>query len=110
MNVAVTVESVLTRKPQLLLPLHDPLQPPKSDFQSGVATSVVAVKSAKKALQPELEPLAQAMPDGTLLTVPAPLPTIVTVAVAATAIVPSGKQLQKSAKKSDKTSKYFLQS
>lgn len=73
-NVAVTLLVAVMLSPQVLVPLHDPLQPEKTEPLPGEAVSVTCVPLEKLAEQfvPQLIPL------GTLETEPVPLPDLVT--------------------------------
>src|ERR671937_186694 len=62
---------------QVPLPVQSPLQPVKVEPASAVAVSVTVVPSAKEAEQ--VAP--QSMPAGELVTVPEPVPALVTVSV-----------------------------
>jgi hypothetical protein len=59
---------------QLALPLQAPLQPMKVDVLSGTALSVTLLPAAKFCAQS----LPQLMPAGEELTVPTPLPLLLT--------------------------------
>lgn len=68
----VAAEMVTVQDP---VPLHAPPQPANTESELGVAVSVTLVLSEKDAVQL----LPQLMPEGELVTVPAPLPELLTV-------------------------------
>lgn len=75
LNVAVT-EVLATRfTVQVPVPLHAPDQPANVEPELGAAVSVTDVPLEKLALQV----VPQLMPDGLLVTAPAPVPLFVTV-------------------------------
>ena len=74
MNCAVTLRASLIVTVQLALPLQAPLQPMKVDVLSGTALSVTLLPEAKLWAQS----LPQLMPAGEELTVPVPLPLLLT--------------------------------
>src|SRR4051812_9458592 len=74
-KVAVTARAASRVKTQLLVPVHAPLQPPKSERLSGVAVSETTVPDAK--LGEHVSP--QSTPAGAEVTVPAPVPLFDTV-------------------------------
>jgi hypothetical protein len=76
-NVAVTELAALTVTTQVPVPAQPPLQPVKVEPAAGVAVSVTAVPLVKACEQ--VAP--QAMPAGALLTVPLPVPDLVTLSV-----------------------------
>ena len=57
------------------VPVHAPVHPVKTELAPGLAVSVTDVPTVKLALH--VSP--QLMPEGALVTVPAPLPEFVTV-------------------------------
>jgi hypothetical protein len=57
------------------VPVHAPVHPVKTELAPGLAVSVTDVPTVKLALH--ISP--QLMPEGALVTVPAPLPEFVTV-------------------------------
>jgi len=74
-KVAVTERAALIVTVQVLVPVQAPLQPVKVDPTAGAAVNVTTVPVVK-----EVEQVGpQEMPAGTLLTVPLPLPDLVTV-------------------------------
>jgi hypothetical protein len=73
--VAVTDWAALIVTEQVPVPVHAPLQPVKVEPVAGVAVSVTAVPLAKLAAQVA----GQLMPAGTLVTVPVPVPALVSV-------------------------------
>lgn len=62
-----------------LLPLQPPAQPAKVEFVAGVWVSVIDVPGEKLALQVGAQPI----PEGTLATVPVPVPARITVSTTA---------------------------
>jgi hypothetical protein len=71
LKVAVTCWLALSFTTQALAPLHPPpLHPTKEEFAPVVAVSVTEVPEAKLALQV----FPQLMPDGSLVTLPWPVP------------------------------------
>ena len=73
-KVAVTARTALIVTVQVLVPVQAPLQPVKIDPAAGAAVSVTTVPVVK-----EVEQVApQEMPAGALVTVPLPLPDLVT--------------------------------
>ena len=75
LKVALTVRLLLMRTVQALVPAQPPpLQPPKTDPEAGTAVSVTVVPPEKEREQfvPQLMPL------GLLVTVPLPVPFLVT--------------------------------
>ena len=77
-NVAVTVTGVLPVNVQGSVPVHPPpLQPLKTDPAAGAALSVIIVPAGYVAEHAA----PQLIPVGLLLTVPAPVPTSLTVTV-----------------------------
>ena len=60
------------------VPLHKPDHPEKVLVPLGASVSVTTVFGGKIAEQPFVEPLEQLIPDGLLLTVPVPVPDVVT--------------------------------
>ena len=56
-----------------------PLQPANTEPEAGAAVSVTLVPLEKLAEQPVALPLVQSIPAGLLVTVPVPLPAVVTV-------------------------------
>jgi hypothetical protein len=76
-NVAVTLADALPPSVQLPVPVQPPLHPANVDPLAAAAVSVTAVLAGYVAVHvgPQL------MPDGVLLTVPAPLPARLTVTV-----------------------------
>jgi hypothetical protein len=77
-NVAVTVVAPLTVTVQVPVPLQAPLQPVKTEPEAALAVSVIGVPTATTWVQSE----PQAIPAGTLVTVPPPLPFLLTDKVA----------------------------
>jgi hypothetical protein len=75
-KVAVTVRAWSNRTVQVLVPLHPPLQPTKLEPVAGVAVNVTGTMAANGVLQ--VDPLVQFTPAGSLVTVPLPLPSHVT--------------------------------
>lgn len=76
LKVAVTVRLVLSVTMQVkLVPLHAPPHPTKIEPVAGAAVSVTGVPVVKLALHA----VGQLIPDGTLMTVPAPVPWRITV-------------------------------
>ena len=74
LNVAVTERAAVICTVQLLVPVQAPLQPAKVEPLAAAAVSVTEVPLEKLALQV----LPQLMPVGVEVTVPAPLPALVT--------------------------------
>ncbi|MCE7985929.1 MAG: hypothetical protein DYG89_32525 [Caldilinea sp. CFX5] len=75
-KVAVTLLAASIVTWQVLpLPAHAPLQPPKREPAVGVAVRVTTVLGTKAALQV----VPQSIPTGLLVTVPLPLPALLTV-------------------------------
>lgn len=74
LKVAVTVRASVIVTVQLAVPLQAPLQPLKLDALSGTAVSVTLLPEAKFCAQS----LPQLMPAGEELTVPVPLPLLLT--------------------------------
>ncbi|HKR78407.1 MAG TPA: hypothetical protein VJR69_01780 [Nitrospira sp.] len=71
---------------QVPVPEHPPpLQPAKTDPADAVALSVTELFVGKEPLA-ELQPLPQLMPLGLLVTVPVPVPALLTVSVEGTAL------------------------
>jgi hypothetical protein len=77
LKVAVTCWLVFNVSPQVeLLPLQPPpVQPANVEFAAGVSVSVIEVPRVKLALQVGAQPI----PEGTLATVPVPVPARLTV-------------------------------
>jgi hypothetical protein len=75
LNVAVTDTGAFIVTVQLLVPVQAPLQPANVEPELGAAVSVTCDPLLKFAVQP----LPQLIPDGLLVTVPAPVPAFVTV-------------------------------
>ncbi|MGA2373877.1 MAG: hypothetical protein ABSF72_00050 [Candidatus Sulfotelmatobacter sp.] len=73
-KVAVTEFAALNMMLQVALPVHPPLQPEKTSLAAGVSLSVTCVFCGKLA---EHMP-GQLIPGGLLVTVPAPVPAMVT--------------------------------
>ena len=74
MNLAVTLRAALIVTVQLALALHAPPHPLKVDVLLGTAVKVTLAPGAK----PCAQSLPQLMPVGVELTVPAPLPLLLT--------------------------------
>jgi len=74
-KVAVTLVAEATVTLQVVFPEHAPPQPPKVLFAAGVWLRVTGLFGAKLAEQV----LGQLIPAGLLVTVPCPLPIVVTV-------------------------------
>jgi hypothetical protein len=75
-NVAPTEVAAFMVTLQVDVPLHAPVQPPNvAAFAVGTAVSVTAVPAAKLAVQ--VAP--HVMPAGLLVTLPVPVPELVTV-------------------------------
>lgn len=72
---------------QLSVPLQGAPHPVKVDFQSARAPRVIGTPLMKLLVQPDKEPLAQAMPAGSLFTEPPPLPSKETVSIEQGAVV-----------------------
>jgi hypothetical protein len=72
--VVVTVTALFPSTLQGPVPEHAPLQPPNVAPAAGVAVSVTSVPPGYVALQP----LPQLIPEGLLVTVPLPLPLLIT--------------------------------
>ena len=71
---------------QVPVPEHPPpLQPAKTDPADAVAVSVTELPVGKEPLS-ELQPLPQLMPLGLLVTLPVPVPALLTVSVEGTAL------------------------
>src|SRR6185369_2073607 len=81
-NVADTQLSPFMVNRQVPVPLQGSPQPEKVDFQSASAVRVTGVPPVKRWEHPEEEPLAQAIPAGSLSTDPPPLPRRETVRMA----------------------------
>jgi hypothetical protein len=77
LKLAVTAVSAFILNEQLPVPEQAPLQPVKVDPEPGAAVSVTAVPCvyAAEHVDPQL------MPDGELVTVPLPVPALLTVSV-----------------------------
>jgi hypothetical protein len=73
--VAVTLVAALTVTAQLAVPVHAPLQPVKVEPVAAAAVSVTLVPETTVALQV----VPQLMPAGLEVTVPLPVPALVTV-------------------------------
>src|SRR5437879_556127 len=73
-NVAVTEVAAFTVTMQVPVPEQPPLQPVKVELASGVAVRVTAVPTVNEAEQAA----PQEIPEGALLTVPLPVPVLVT--------------------------------
>jgi len=76
-NVAVTLRATVMLTRQLPVPLQAPLQPVKVEPVPGVAVRVTVLPAAMVALQV----LPQFTPAGDEVTVPAPVPALVTLSV-----------------------------
>jgi hypothetical protein len=86
LNVATTVWLVAMTVVQVPVPLHPPpLQPAKTDPNASVAVSVTVLPVGNEALA-ALQPPPQLIPDGLLVTVPVPVPALVTVSTDGTAL------------------------
>src|SRR5438093_9640743 len=78
LKVAVTVVAAETETTHDPVPEHPPpLQPPKVEPAAGVAVSVTVVPLAK----PVVQVAPHVMPAGELVTVPLPVPTLLTVKI-----------------------------
>ncbi len=75
--MAVTVLAALMLTVQVLVPVQAPLQPAKIESVSALAVRVTLVFSTYSSLQS----LPQLMPAGLLVTVPLPVPALLTVRV-----------------------------
>ncbi|MBK7001894.1 MAG: hypothetical protein IPH35_18575 [Rhodoferax sp.] len=73
-NVAITLLAAVILTVQVPVPLHAPPQPAKLLPAAGVAASVTLVPLANAALHV----LPQLMPAGALVTVPVPVPLLLT--------------------------------
>ena len=76
-NVAVTEAAALIVTVQFPVPVHAPLQPVNVEVASGAAVNVTTVPASYDALQ--VAP--QVIPAGLEVTVPLPVPLVVTVKV-----------------------------
>lgn len=76
LNVAVTLRAAVIDNKQFPVPVHAPLQPAKVEPLAAAAVRVTDAPDAKFALQL----LPQFTPDGDEVTVPVPVPALVTVA------------------------------
>ena len=78
-KVAITILSEFMTIGQGFSPLTgQPVHPLNSDVTPAAAVSRTEVPSTKDELHPEPEPEVQAMPDGLLVTVPTPAPSMLT--------------------------------
>jgi hypothetical protein len=75
LNVAVTAAGATTFMEHVPVPVHPPDHPANVEPELGVAVSVTVVPLAKLALHV----VPQLMPEGSLVTAPAPVPLFVTV-------------------------------
>jgi hypothetical protein len=75
---AVTAVAAFTVTAQVAVPLQAPLQPAKAEPEAALAVSVIGVPAATAAVQT----VPHAIPAGELVTVPAPVPVLVTDSVA----------------------------
>jgi len=75
LKVAVTEVAAVIFTVQDPVPLHAPPHPANTEPEAGVAVSVTLILSENDALQV----FPQLIPDGELVTVPAPLPELLTV-------------------------------
>ena len=75
MKVAPTVVLAVRVTTQAPVPVQAPVQPPKVELALTASVNVTRVPLAKLALQV----VGQLMPDGLLMTVPAPVPALCTV-------------------------------
>jgi hypothetical protein len=74
LNVAVAVVAAFTGTAQAVVPLHAPLQPAKTEPDAAVAVSVIRVPLATASVQS----FPHVIPAGELVTVPDPVPFLVT--------------------------------
>ena len=80
LKVAVTVALALRVGLQVEVPEQPPpVQPPNEELLPAVEVSVSGVFGGKLAEQPAVEPAAQLIPAGLLMTIPVPSPTTATV-------------------------------
>ena len=74
---------------QLPVPLHAPDQPAKTESVEAAGVSVTVVVLVNVAVQE----LPQLIPDGLLLTLPVPVPFLVTVSMVLTEVVSVGRKV-----------------